>query len=531
MTIAMKRMPEYIPTPGPAPNGMQQRLPHYEVYRYDSALTAMHYCTGGIINISSIVEGHRYLLKLGLVTDYGPDDAMTTKIRAISVLVNRPDYPREDGFLWDSSQDDGTWGLTTGVYKLLYVLSHHGDGGMPEHLDNCVRIASGVYNTLARKGIDPSRYMDHHTVARALCSVNWAEMIGEWIVSPLAHHSMVAFPLPHKPREEYPKHYRARVDCYRLAVREAQTGLPPPSYFQSLASSECNGSEFIRVIGHIIARRPGANLALAQSLIDYEIDSIDPDVVLEELTNHPEYHSTLDHLTRFRNTIPVDPAGLCARVFLLAFEKEDDHVYRNRKLVHTDKGVVPYTWPHELFGSKPYQPYCTEQSSGAMIRNKYVPKTVHPNWERRSAANRRELVWASYTPQIQSLPDYRETDSFVAFLKVDSPDRTFGAFVDYDVSRDPGPLVLTNGKGGPVFRLSPWRWTRILRTLGGMSAVGALPPTVFPDYSVGNKGAQVVLPMCNGTVHYVSPPLKEDYICSTLDQRTNYMLEKGFTPF
>jgi len=526
-------MPEYIPALSPS-QGMQQLLPYFEVSRNNSALTALHYCNGGIVNISVIVEDYKYVLKIGLVSQLDEDYHKTSKVRVINATVyNEGDSKEITGYLWDSGMYlDKLHTQSSGSYKTLYNLYRQFDGKVPEHIENCVRIASGFYNTMKFEGVEPALYIDHTKLVDVFVRVNWAELIGEWIVSPLTHPSMVAFPLAHKPKDSYPATYRQAVNRRRSTIREGvvnPSSPMPPTYMDALLSSDMNHEDFIRAFGTILEWTLGPAHSMVIALKNCDYARIDPDAVIAQLAARDDIVDVISRLTGNRNTVPIDPVGLCPRVFLLGFKRDPDFIYRSRKLVMTNQGQLPYTWPAELFGNLAIRPYCTEQKSGAWIRNVYTPKNIpHQIDGERSDRRRRRMVWDSLKPQLASLPQSEEVDSFIGFLKVEDPTQSFGSIHGYDVSRDPGPTVLTNGRGGKVIRLSPWKWSRLLYTHAGIKTAFETSmqyPPLFRDN--GTDGVQVVTPICNGTVHYISPPIIQEVIDSTIGLSRDYMSQSG----
>jgi len=89
-------------------------------------------------------------------------------------------------------------------------------------------------------------------------------------------------------------------------------------------------------------------------------------------------------------------------------------------------------------------------------------------------------------------------------------------------------MVLTNGQGGAVIRLSPWKWSRLMYTFAGINGAYKTCMQYPPTYDgEGAAGIQMVSPLCNGTVHYVSPPIRESVLDSTFDQRTARVAERS----
>lgn len=517
-------MPEYIlPTSSLHPNRMQQVLPHYSVSRNHSLADGLNYCNGGVISVSTIIDGCKYNLKAGLVTMQDENfDPSLTKVRVITVIANGPDgIPRDDGFYWDSGSDhDVRFSLVTGHYKSLFNLYRMFGGELPQHLDNSLRIASGFYNTMRMKGIEPAAFTDHKKMIRTFCTTNWAELLGEWTISPISHHSLCEFPLLHMAKEDYPSTYRACVNRRNAKVQAVpQDSLPPPSYFEAMLSHEYGYRDFLKVISILLSTRLGESHEMVLNLFEGKFRVIDPDAVLLELAAYPEYRKVISAITENRQTIPVDPIGLCPRIFLLAFQDDTDFLYRCRKLINTDQGVVPWTWPTELFGNIAIKPYCTEQESGAWIRNEYVPKNVPLSiLGNRTQRQAQRMLWDSLSPQLLTPLDQKEVDSFIGFLKVADPNTAFGSFLGYDVSRDPGPLALTNGMGGKVFRPTSWKFSRMLYPQCGIGYASVMASRYPPGYAEGLGGIQAVTPLCNGTVHYISPPIAEEVLDSTFDQ-------------
>lgn len=512
--MASLRMPAYVLA---SMNGLgdppsQHVLRNYSLHRPGaSGFEALAYCDGGIVTSSNIIDGYKYIINIGLsVLDRNESGFATDlKIRAICVTAKELDNPSQTiCFGWDSAPTaDQSWGPIAGYYKSVIHLYRNNPEGLPEDVDNCLRIGAGIYNTLLRHSFAPAMGAPFKVVERALCSVNWAEMIGLWTIDPFSHQSLGDFP---RVKSDFPEPppgvYRAAINArLRIAASAIHDGIELPSYVEACMTKQWTWHELLTIIQVILRRNPDIDPGILQSLELDAFRDVSPEDILAEIDKDDFSRIYFREMVRNQKEIPNDPYGFLNRIFYLCKGGGTDFYYRNRTLLDTEDGLLPWSWPQRIFAGVTAKAYCTETRTGAWTRGKWPRGDLH--FDPREINNPNYMVGKvrkSILPHLSAPPRREEVLSLIGFIRVDSWS-SLSKLGTIDLIGD-GDVLFEGDPGGKLFAPYSWTLVQALESRFGLKPAHPVRENLRNNGYPAEKGMATLIPVCNGSAYYISPP-------------------------
>jgi hypothetical protein len=500
----------------------QECLSNYSLERLNcTQFNALRYCFGGVITSTAVIDEYKYTLNMGLTHQYDEDgNGIGVKVRAFSVTYEHmePYKPMPDGFGWDSSSTYSvTWGVANGPYRLITQLYHRHGGEIPLELDNCLRIAGGAYNVFKREGLNPAAFMPYTLFKATIKSVSWSEFMVQSTIDPLRHKSLCDLPkvksdFPPPPAHLYRRTARARASGFFSELGREEL----PGYYEAILTSALSAGIFMDIIRRFVQKVAGPHSDLYFRLSE-DPGSVTAPEVLAAIKTSEAAHLALLELIRNQPKVPQDRWGFIPHLFLLTLVGTTSFYYRNRKILETEDGPLPWTWPGQAF-SAPGKAYCTLQETGTWLRLKWPAGQLKEELKSLHRLERKRRIWESISHHLSARPDEDEVNSFIGFMKVGQ---------GYDFSLLTRSNVMAHGcnyysddSGGKLFSCFSPSFTRIVEATFGLPD-GLTSHTWMHTKDAHEMGISAMIPICSGTAHYISPPIIPEVLTSLLESATD----------